>query len=350
MDTLPIVLVLAALIVALGAIIVAARGRAGAGDPALAGKIDLLAQQAVATQGAIGERLQAQERMLAELLNERLAAVSQRVGEDLAKGVEKTTATLGQVHERLAVIDAAQANIAQLSNHVVDLRNILGNKQARGAFGQQQMEDLVRNLMPPAAYRLQATVGGKLADCLMLLPNPPGSICIDSKFPLESYRALVAAGDAAQHETALRNFATDVRKHVNDIAEKYIVPGETAEGAIMFVPSEAIYAEIHSSLPELVGRANQLRVSIVSPSTLWALLHTMRAVLKDVRMHEQTGLIQKEVGRLLEDIRLIDERVGSLETHFRQASEDIGKIRVSAEKLTRKATLIRDAELPDAGA
>ncbi|MEE8334565.1 MAG: DNA recombination protein RmuC, partial [Alphaproteobacteria bacterium] len=226
------------------------------------------------------------------------------------------------------------------------------NKQARGAFGEVQLQDIVTSALPPSAYGFQETLGnGKRADCLIRLPNPPGDIVIDAKFPLESYRALIAAKDDAARTAARRRFATDVNKHVTDIAERYIVPGETAESALMFLPSEAVYAELHTSFGEVIERSHRARVWIVSPTTLMATLNTVRAVLKDARMREQAGLIQNEVMTMLTDLTRLDDRVGKLESHFSMAEKDLRAIRISSDKIKGRGERIGEIEMgedPDA--
>ena len=251
----------------------------------------------------LGESQAAAQAQLNQTLEHRFDAVSTRLGEGLTTQTQKTGEALKSLQERLAVMDAAQKNITELSRQMVDLQEILSNKQARGAFGEVQLENLVSELLPPSAYVFQATLGnGRRADCLLTLPNPPGAIVIDAKFPLERYRALREAPDDDARKVAGRAFAADVRKHVLDIAERYIVPGETAESALMFLPSEAVYAELHANFANVIEDSFRRRVWIVSPSTLWATLHTVRAVLKDVHMREQAGLIQAEVLKMLEDV------------------------------------------------
>ncbi|MEE8371491.1 MAG: DNA recombination protein RmuC, partial [Sphingomonadales bacterium] len=240
---------------------------------------------------------------LTKALEDRLDKVSQRMGLSLETAAGKTAKSIGEIEIRLKVIDEAQKNIEALSSDIVGLQDILSDKQARGAFGEVQLENLVIAALPPSAYKFQETLSnGKRADCLILLPNPPGPIVVDAKFPLEGYRALREAKGEAELKKATTAFTAGVLKHVNDISERYIIAGETAESALMFLPSEAIYAELHANFPGTVDKSYKARVWIVSPTTLMATLHTIRAVLKDVRMREQAGLIQKEVGALMADI------------------------------------------------
>jgi len=316
----------------------------------LQGRLAQMSQGQVATQAAVTERLQAQERILTRSLEERLAELGQRVGDRLQEQTTQATKSLSDLRERLAVIDAAQKNITELSSQVVGLQDILSNKQARGAFGEVQMQDLVRSALPPSAYSFQATLAsGVRADCLLLLPNPPGAIALDAKFPLESYRALREARDEAALAQARRQFSVALKAHVRAIAEKYIVPGETADSALMFLPSEAVYAELHANFPALVEESFRSRVWIVSPTTLMATLTTVRAVLKDVHLREQAHIIQAELRRLLDDVVRLDERVGKLQRHFEQATEDVRQIRISTEKVGKRAERIEELQVGDVG-
>jgi len=366
MDMLAVILIaLAAALIGGGVVLFARRpAGSGSGDVAgalqqlaaaqaeLSGRLSQLAESGAASQTQLAERLQTQERALSKTLEERLAELTRRIGESLQQTSTKTGETMTRLQERLAVIDAAQKNITELSTQVVGLQDILSNKQARGAFGEVQLQDIVRAALPPSAYGFQETLGnGKRADCLIRLPNPPGDIAIDAKFPLESYRALIDSSDEATRVAARRRFAADVNKHVDDIAARYIVPGETAESALMFLPSEAVYAELHASFGEVVERSHRSRVWIVSPTTLMATLNTVRAVLKDARMREQAGLIQKEVLTMLQDLGRLDQRVENLEKHFSQAEKDLREIRISSDKVSRRGERIGEIEMgqePDA--
>ena len=288
----------------------------------------------------------ATQAQLTRTLGERLDSVSQRLSTGLTEQTAKTGESLEKLAQRLAVIDSAQKNITELSQQVVGLQDILSNKQARGAFGELQLKDLVTAILPPSAYRFQAKLGNdRVADCLLDLPNPPGPIVIDAKFPLESYHELRNAEDDGARKRAERAFGTAVMTHVRNIADRYIVPGETAESALMFLPSEAVYAELHASLGDVVEKSYRARVWIVSPTTLWATLHTVRAVLKDVQMREQAGVIQVEVQNLLADVGRLDKRVDNLQSHFDLAQKDIREIRTSTDKITRKAGKIEEVQL-----
>ena len=314
----------------------------------LAGRLSLLAETQSQQQVLQSEQLQAQERALAQALENRLGDFSKRVSDRLQESSTRNHSALTDLRERLAVIDQAQQNITALSSQVVGLQEILANKQARGAFGEIQLRDLVEPILPPSAYGFQVTLSnGRRADCLLRLPNPPGSIAIDAKFPLESYEALRQAPDEAAATRARRQFATDVRKHVQDIANRYIIPGETAESALMFLPSEAVYAELHANFRAVVEDSFRSRVWIVSPTTLMATLNTVRAVLKDVHMSEQAGVIRTEVAHIIDDAVRLDERVGKLQRHFDQAGEDLRQIRISSEKVVRRGTRIEELEFEE---
>jgi len=316
---------------------------------AVSGRLAQMAESQAAVQARLAEQMQAQERALAKAVEERLVDFSKRIGDRLQESATQSQTTLTDLRERLAVIDRAQKNITELSTQVVGLQDVLSNKQARGAFGEVQMADIVASILPPTAYSLQATLSnGKRADCLIRLPNPPGPIAIDSKFPLESYEALRMARDEAEKTVAGRAFAAAVRTHVADIAAKYIVPGETAESALMFLPSEAVYAELHAAFRGVVDESYRARVWIVSPTTLMATLNTVRAVLKDVRMREQAGVIQQEVRTMLEDVVRLDDRVAKLQRHFEQAGEDVRQIRISTEKVAKRAERIEEMEFETA--
>ena len=317
----------------------------------LDGRLKQLAESQAAMQALTAETLRAQERALTEAMEQRLGDLSQRIGNRLSDTAQKQHSTLTDLHKRLEVIDRAQQNITALSSQVVSLQDILANKQARGAFGEIQLKDIVEAILPPSAFAFQATLdGNRRVDCLLKLPNPPGPIAIDAKFPLESYQALREARDEAERVQAARRFTQDVRKHIQDIASKYIVPGETAESALMFLPSEAVYAELHANFTALVEESFRARVWIVSPTTLMATLNTVRAILKDVRMREQADVIQAEMRKLLDDVRRLDDRVGKLQQHFNLTSEDIRKIRISTEKVTRSAERIEELQLEDPAA
>ena len=268
-------------------------------------------------QDRLAENAMRSQRALAEMQEKLNAAVH---------GSSKQTATsLTALQERLAVIDKAQDNITKLSGDVLSLQDILSNKQTRGAFGEIQLNDIVSKALPPDSY------------CLIHLPNPPGPIVIDSKFPLEAYEKLRNAGTDAEVRTAAQQMRTALRAHIRAISERYIIEGETADGALMFLPSEAVYAELHANFPDLVREGFDARVWIVSPTTCMATLNTMRAILKDARMREQAGTIRKELTLLHKDVERLGDRVGNLDRHFGQAARDIEEIKISAEKAGKRA-------------
>ena len=280
---------------------------------------------------------QAQANML-KLMEQRLAQVQQQMNENLHGTARRTAQSLGDLQQRLATIDKAQENITKLSGDVLSLQDILSNKQTRGAFGEIQLNDIVLNALPSDSYTLQATLSnGRRADCLIHLPNPPGPIVIDSKFPLEGYEALRNAGTDWDLSEARKALRTSVRKHIKDISEKYILEGETADGALMFLPSEAVYAELHANFSDVVQEGFAARVWIVSPTTCMATLNTMRAILKDARMREQTGAIRRELGLLFQDVERLGTRVENLDRHFGQAAKDLSEIKISADKAGRRA-------------
>jgi DNA recombination protein RmuC len=336
-----------AVVGALITVILAVRGQRNSASE-LAVRVSQIAEQHVMAQSQISEQMQTQERALTEMMDRRLSDVTRRVGDSLAKQNTHTSTTMNDLRERLGAIKAAQENITKLSQQVVSLQDVLSNKQARGAFGEVQLEDQVKSALPPSAYKFQAKLeNGRVADCLLDLPNPPGTIAIDAKFPLESYYALRAAKDEDARNTARKTFGNDVLKHVKDIAERYIIPGETADSALMFLPSEAVYAELHAELPAVIEKSHKARVYIVSPTTLMATLNTIRAVLKDAQMREQAGLILAEVGKMAQDVSRLDGRVDNLQKHFGLAEKDLREIRISAEKVSKRAGRIEEMELDE---
>lgn len=316
------------------------------GQAELAGRMSQLSESSSQQQSKISDAINEQKLSVLKLMDEKLLAVTKSVGEGLQQSTAKTTETIQDLRERLAKIDVAQQKISHLSEQVVSLQEVLSNKQARGAFGEIQLNDLVKSILPPSAYEFQCVLSNqKRADCVLKLPNPPGTIVIDSKFPLESYQALRNASSDREKVEAERFFRASVLKHIKDIAEKYIISGETAESALMFLPAESIYAELYTNFTDVVEVSYRSKVWIVSPTTLMATLNTVRAVLKDATMREQAGVIQKEVGTLIEDISRLDERIDSLSKHFEMASKDINDIRISSGKIARRIDKIEDLEL-----
>ena len=319
------------------------------GQEALRGGLQTVSDAQANAQATVVQTMEARMAAVQQQMQDRLADNALRSQRSLAEmqermreslhGTSKQTATsLSALQERLAVIDKAQDNITKLSGDVLSLQDILSNKQTRGAFGEIQLHDIVSKALPSDSYSLQSTLSnGKRADCLIHLPNPPGPIVIDSKFPLEAYEALRVAQTEAELRAAVQNMKTSVRKHIKDISEKYIIEGETADGALLFLPSEAVYAELHANFADLVREGFDARVWIVSPTTCMATLNTMRAILKDARMREQAGAIRKELSMLVADVDRLGTRVGNLDRHFAQASKDIEDIKISAEKAGKRA-------------
>ena len=281
-----------------------------------------------------------------ETLNGRVEALNTQVNSSLATSATTTAATLGGIQARLTVIDEAQKNITALSDRVVSLQDILSDKQARGAWGQDRMEDIVRDQLPPDLFAFQATLSnGTSPDCLIRIPGM-AAIVIDAKFPLEAFEALKAAANDAERKPAAAQLRSDVQKHISDIAKKYLIPGEVQTPALMFVPSESIYAELHTAFPDVMRRARQAQVVIVSPHILWLAVNTMRTLMRDAKMRERASEIQKEVGLLLKDVKLLAERVGDLRTHFERTAKDIGEIEKPMGRVATRAGRIEAVELP----
>jgi DNA recombination protein RmuC len=298
---------------------------------------------------AMIEKLGSTAQLLNARFEERLDQISGRVSERLDEGFRKTNETFVNVMTRLATIDEAQKKIDSLSGSVVSLQELLGDKRARGAFGEVQLEALVRNALPPGAFEMQASLGnGTRADCVLTLPAPTARIAIDSKFPLENYHRMfdVAASDA-ERAAAARQFKQDVRRHVDAIGAKYIIPGETADGAVMFVPAEAVFAEIHAHHGDVVEHALSRRVWIVSPTTLMAVLNTARAVLKDVETRRQVHIIKDELAKLAKDFGRFDERMRRLADHIRLANDDAQQVQVSSRKISERFSSIERVELEE---
>ena len=286
----------------------------------------------------VSEAQAAQQNNMLKLMEARLAAVQEQMTLNLTTNAKTTANSLGELQQRLVTIDKAQDNIQKLSGDVLSLQDILANKQTRGAFGEIQLQEIVSKALPSDAYAWQATLSnGKRADCLIHLPNPPGPIVIDSKFPLEAYEALRNAKTELDTRDAVKFMRTSVKAHIKAISEKYIIEGETADGAIMFLPSEAVYAELHSNFPELIREGFEARVWIVSPTTCMATLNTMRAILKDARMREQAGAIRTALRQLHRDVELVVDRVDKLNPHFNQARKDIEGISTAAERAGKRA-------------
>lgn len=286
----------------------------------------------------VAEAQAAQQAQVLQLMETRLAEATRAMTDSLHGNAARTARSLGALQERLEVIDRAQSKLEKLSSEVLSLQDILSNKQTRGAFGEIQLHDIVHKALPPDSFTMQATLSnGRRADCLIHLPRPPGPIVVDAKFPLEAYEKLRRARNESERIEAQREMRISLRNHIRAISERYIIEGETADGAILFLPSEAVYAELHANFPELVREGFAARVWIVSPTTCMATLNTMRAVLKDARMREQAGAIRAALRQLHRDIELVVERAGKLSTHFDQARADLDGIATAAERAGRRA-------------
>lgn len=303
----------------------------------------------VLTQNAndLGKRVDS----LTRSTDKHLKEISGQVEKRLNEGFEKTTETFNQVLMHLTRIDEAQKKITELSNNVVSLQEVLADKRSRGTFGEVQLNALVRNVLPDSGFSLQHTLSNDTrVDCMLFLPEPTGNIGVDAKFPLESYRNMTDDTlTEAKRKRASTQFGKDIRKHIEDIASKYIIPGETSDGAVMFIPAEAVFAEIHAHFPKLVEEAFRRRVWMVSPTTMMAILTTARAVLKDAATREQVHIIQHHLGELSKDFGRFQGRMDKLAIHIKQAHEDVGQVNISARKITGRFEKIEKVELEQNG-
>ncbi|HYF97892.1 MAG TPA: DNA recombination protein RmuC [Coxiellaceae bacterium] len=284
---------------------------------------------------------------LTQATQERLREISGQVDKRLTEGFEKTTATFTDVMKRLTIIDEAQKKITELSTNVVSLQEVLSDKKTRGAFGEVQLNAIIRNVIPEAHFKLQHEFSnGKRVDCLLLLPEPTGNIAIDSKFPLETYKQLMntAVTDPARSQLE-KQFKVDIRHHIQEIAKKYIIPGETSDGAVMFIPAEAIFAEIHAYHPDVIEAAHQARVWLVSPTTMMAILTTARAVLKDAATRKQVHIIQEHLVMLGKDFERFQDRMDNLAKHIDQAQADVEQVHQSSKKITGRFNKIEKVDL-----
>ena len=285
---------------------------------------------------------------LSRTIEERLGNFGLSMGNTLNKQTESTQKSLMEMHARLAVIDRAQENISSLSNQVNDLQNILSNKQLRGAFGEVQLENIVKDALPQNAYQFQYTLmSNSRVDCIVKMPEPPGPICIDSKFPLEDYKKFASSSNDQEKKDNLKLFHNAVQKHIKDISEKYILPGETADSAIMFLPSESIYSEINIRFPKLVNESRSKKVYMAGPDNLMLLLHTVRAILRDATMSQTAGKIQIEVNKLINDLTLLADRLNKLDKHFDLARKDLDDIKISHRKIESRGQVITSIEIDE---
>lgn len=284
---------------------------------------------------------------LTEEIRSHLHNLTQQVQHKLTEGFEKTSSTFTDVVRRLTIIDEAQKKITELSSHVVSLQDVLVDKRARGAFGEVQLSTLIANMIPSTHYRMQYTLSNqKRADCILFLPEPTGHVVIDAKFPLETYQKLMNTDAVSVERKALQQqFRQDLQKHIKDIAEKYIVPNETTDGAVMFIPAEAIFAEVHANYPDIIALSQRSKVWLVSPSTLMAVLTTARAVLKDDATRKQVHIIQKHLHALADDFQRFDKRMEKLSKHIDLAHQDVSEVSTSAKKITQRFQKIESVEL-----
>jgi DNA recombination protein RmuC len=321
---------------------------AGAGMAQLSELARLQADAATRMQ-VIGDMLAGRQAELHRAVNERLDSVTHHLSQSMTATRQHTADNLQKLNERLAVIDGAQKHITDLASQVSSLQSVLGNKQQRGAFGQGRMELIVQDGLPKDCYEFQFTLSNRSRpDCAIFLPDQR-PLVIDAKFPLEAVSALREAKTEEERKAAAARLRTDISRHVNDIAEKYLIPGETQELALMFVPSESVYAELHDGFDDVVQKAFRARVVIVSPSLLMLAIHVIQQIQKDARMREAADKIHAEVGALMDDLGRLHERVLNLQKHFNQTNEDVRQILISAEKVEKRGTRIRDVEFDDEG-
>ena len=305
-------------------------------------------QQIVGSIKVITDTQTTSQAAIIKHVESRLEEIQKSISSSLSGSSVKTAQTLGELQQRLQTIDKAQTNIEKLSGEVLGLQEILSNKQARGVFGEIQLKDIVRKALPSDAYDFQFTLSnGKRADCIIYLPEPQGNIVIDSKFPLEAYNSMIANTNEADKNRNVQLFQSSIKTHIKDISEKYIIEGETADGAILFLPSEAIYAELHANFSKLVNEGFESRVWIVSPTTLMATLNTMRAILKDERLRRQTSRIRAELDLLYKDMLRLEGRIINLDKHFNLASKDVDEIKISAKKASKRVFNIERFEFEE---
>ena len=347
--------VLALVLLLVIAIVIARSGRRGA-ELAMAQAIradeleerlsEMLRAQSESTGrvDAMAQSLAGRQAEMARAVNERLDSVTHRVGQSMEATTRHTMDSLRVLHERLGIIDNAHKNLTDLTSQVTTLRDVLANKQSRGAFGQARMEAIVQDGMPQGSYEFQYTLSsGKRPDCVVFLPDQR-PLCIDAKFPLEGMTALHDARSDEEKKFATQRLRNDVMKHVNDIAEKYLITGETQDTALMFVPSESVYAEIHDGFDDVIQKAYRAQVVLVSPALLMLAIQVMQQICKDARMREAADEIRTEVGHLMDDVDRLRERVLKLQQHFGQASDDVAQVLISADKITRRGGRIEALE------
>jgi DNA recombination protein RmuC len=339
-ETLLLVLALAIAAGVVAIIVLLLRPKPPAADPAAEQRVAELN----ARIGAMGELLAKAQAQLQQTVHERLDAVSARLGDSMQSSTQQTTEHLQQLHARLAVIDSAQKNITELATQVGSLQSVLGNKQSRGAFGQGQLEAIIADMLPKGAFEFQYTLSNKTRpDCVVFMPDS-GPLIIDAKFPLEAMTAFRDATSEDERKVAIQRIKQDVGKHIADIAGKYLIPGETQDIALMFIPSESVYADLYERFDDVVQRAHRARVMIVSPTLLVMAIQVIKQVRKDAAMREAADQIRSEVGHMMKDVHLLGERVRKLQTHFGQANEDLNTILTSATRIEKRASKIEELE------
>ena len=320
---------------------------------AIEARFAALAQSSAELGGRVAgmaEWLGSRQTDLARVVSDRLDSVGARLGAGLESQAQTTGENLGRLNERLAVIDAAQARLTEMTREVVSLKDILANKQARGAFGQARMEAIVRDGLPAGAYDFQSTLSNRARpDCVIRLPGDQRLLAVDAKFPLEGFSALRGAEGDDARKAAQTRVRADIGKHVKDIAERYLLPGETQDIALMFVPSEAIYSDLVEHFDDVVQKAHRARVVIVSPTLMMMAINVAQAILRDARMQDEAQAIQAEVGKLVNDVRMLVERAGKLETHFRQAQEDLAGVGAASARIVRRGERIESMDFSREG-
>lgn len=286
---------------------------------------------------------------LTETADKNLKEISGQVEKRLSEGFEKTNATFTDIVKRLALIDDAQRKLNELSTNIISLQDILRDKRSRGAFGEVQLKNLIENMLPTENYSFQHTLkNGNRADCILFLPQPTGNVIIDAKFPLENYHIFTSSDTSASDKNkAQQNFKTDIKKHINAIADKYIIPGETSDGAIMFIPAEAVFAEIHRNFTQLVDFAHTRRIFLASPTTMMAIITTSSAVIKDFATRKHINVIQEHLLLLSKDFARFETRMQKLTNHIDKAQEDAHQVNTSAKKISNRFQKIEQAKLKE---
>lgn len=319
----------------------------------LAGRVETVTKNQLDSSRALTESFGKSQQQLGQAVADRLNKVESEMSKSLASTSKETAESLAGLKERLETIDKAQDNIKTLSEQVVSLQHVLDDNPARGAFGEVQLADIVEDMLPPSAYQMPGHLAnGKFVDCLIMLPDPPGPISVDAKFPLKAYQEMLAADSKADRDKAAKQLAADTKQHIKDIADKYVAQSidgvrSTAENALMFIPSEAVYGELHAHHPTVIAESHKQKVYLVSPTTLMATLTTVRAILRDVEMRKQASVIQEEVGVLLIDVSRLDTRVANLDKHFDQAARDIEEIKKSSTKIVSRGAKIEALDLSE---